>query len=1120
MTKAKVLGISRVADTFHFRVERPELNDTVLRYIGPSVSVTDQQKLLQDIERAIQGDFSWEEVGHRMFRLLLPGEIQKYLRDLNSPLIISTDGSEIPWDLLFDDQNKQFLGLKQSIGWQSASKAVKTLSATAVASLEESSFLLIGNPRGDLNGAEREVNQIGEIITTHGASPRSLTGNRAKRLPIQEELQSEENYIGIHYAGPIDFNTDTKQAALLLADRTELTTEAIHKLLHSHPVVFLNGCGTSQAGQPGKRATPIRLAIDALSDAFLSSGARCVIGTRWGVDDQGIIDIVTLFYTAALQGASLGEALRQAQLQFRKKQPHDPTWASLIFYGNPDLYLIGSTAVNEQEIDDGAVAVAPPPVEKAPLTEITFADSAKRVLAFALQEAYRVGYTLIDTPHLFIGLTKAQNGFTEQALRQQGFNPKHVRDVIRQHLRPIGPPRSGPVEFTVDLLSPRVQSITQLAAAEAQTDAGVLIEERHLLTGFLKVAGSSTAEFLKNLGINVDEMLTFIRGIEAGASIANPTPLLNKLGRDLTREAREGKLKPVIGRREEIGRIAQVLARADKNTPLLIGDAGVGKTAIVEGLAQRIVDNKVPDHLRSKRIIELPIANLVAGTKYRGELEERLAQVIQEASQPEVILFIDEIHTLVGAGRAEGGSLDVGNVFKPALARGEIRCIGATTANEFRRSIEKDAALERRFQRIIIKEPTLDEMREILQQIRGRYEAHHQVRLLDEALEAAIKLSIAYLPDRRLPDKACDLIDEACVRSRISSASRWSTQERRLVAPIIDAEAVAQVVAEWTGIPVTRLTEAEQERLLKLEELLNQRVIGQDEAVTVIAQAVRMARTGFKKANRPMGVFLFVGPTGVGKTELAKALAEALSGSEQESIRFDMSEFMEAHSVAKLIGAPPGYVGYAEGGALTEALRRKPYAVVLLDEIEKAHPHIFDLFLQLFDDGRLTDAQGRVADGKNAIFIMTSNAAAESLKKRPAIGFQLPGAKPEDIKHTIMADLEKTFRPEFLNRLDEVIVFHHLKLEQVRAIARLNMDKLSTQLQQQHGVPLLFEESALDLICQEGYHAEYGARHLQRTIERLLTRPLSELILKGVRSSIRISAEGGKINFLVGNDQE
>ncbi len=1120
MKKARVLEISRVADTYQFRVERPELNSAVFRYIGPAVSATEQQNLHQAIERAIQGDFPLEDLGRRMLRLLLPGEIQKYLRDLNSPLIISTTMSEIPWELLFDDQSKQFLGLKQSVGRQSSSKAVKTQSVPTLSSLEEASFLLIGNPRGDLDGAEREVNQIGELIATRGAYPRILTGNRAKRLPMQEELQSEENYIGIHYAGPIDFNTDTKQAALLLADRTELTTEAIHKLLHSNPVVFLNACGAGQASQPGKRATPSWSATDALASAFLSGGARCVIGTRWGVDDQGVIDIVTSFYTAAFQGAPLGEALRQAQLQFRAQQPHDLTWASLIFYGDPCLYLVESADVGRHDNDDGAVVVAPSPTEKASPLEITFADSAKRVFTFAMQEAYRMGYALIDTPHLIIALTKIQNGFTDQALRQQGFSPKHVRDAMRQHLRPSGPPHPGPVEFTLDLLSPRVQSITQIAAVEAQTDTGISIEERHLLTGFLKVGGSSTAEFLKNLGVNLEEMLTFVRSVETGASIPNPTPLLNKFGRDLTREAREGKLKSVIGRREEIGRIAQVLARADKNTPLLIGEAGVGKTAIVEGLAQRIVDNKVPSHLRGKRIIELPVANLVAGTKYRGELEERLAQVIREASQPEVILFIDEIHTLVGAGRAEGGALDVGNIFKPALARGEIRCIGATTPNEFRRSLEKDAALERRFQRIMVKEPTADEMQEILRQIRRRYETHHRVRLLDEALEAAIKLSIAYLPDRRLPDKACDLIDEACVRARINSASRWSAQEMTPIEPVIDAEAVAQVVAEWTGIPLTRLTEAEQTRLLKLEELLSQRVVGQDEAVTTIAQAVRLARTGFKKANRPIGVFLFVGPTGVGKTELAKALAEVLSGSEQESIRFDMSEFMEAHSVAKLIGAPPGYVGYEEGGALTEALRRKPHAVVLLDEIEKAHPHIFDLFLQLFDDGRLTDTQGRIADGKNAIFIMTSNAAAEALKKRPAIGFQSPETKPEDVKRNIMAELGKTFRPEFLNRLDEVIVFQHLKLEQVRAIARLHLDSLSTQLQQQHGISLLIEESALNLICQEGYHAEYGARHLQRVIERLLTRPLSELVLKGVRGSMSISAEAGKISFLVGNDQE
>jgi ATP-dependent Clp protease ATP-binding subunit ClpA len=457
--------------------------------------------------------------------------------------------------------------------------------------------------------------------------------------------------------------------------------------------------------------------------------------------------------------------------------------------------------------------------------------------------------------------------------------------------------------------------------------------------------------------------------------------------------------------------------------------------------------------------------------------------------------------------------LDVGNIFKPALARGDIRCIGATTLSEFRQSIEKDSALERRFQRIMVEEPSPEETLEMLRQTKQRYETHHRVRLLDAALEAAVTLSVAYVPNRRLPDKACDLVEEACVRALIGTESQWSANEpaQPVEPPNIDAEAVARVVAEWTGIPVARLTEAEQAKLLKLEELLQQRVIGQAEAVASVAQAVRLGRAGLKKSNRPIAVFLFIGPTGVGKTELAKTLANTLFNSERELIRLDMSEFMEAHSVNKLIGAPAGYAGYEEEGQLTGALRRKPYSVVLLDEIEKAHPRIFDLFLQLFDDGRLTDAQGHLADGRNAIFIMTSNVATELIEKRQPLGFKTRLTTSDDIKPKIMAELSQTFRPEFLNRLDEVIVFQHLSAEHIRAIAQLQVTQLSNQLQQQHGMALVVEESALDLICQEGYSEKYGVRPLERAIERLIAKPLSALILEGVRDTITVKGIEGKI---------
>lgn len=1275
MEKATLLEIARVENTYRFRLEQPEPGAAVRQHVSQPVSKADQQSLRRAVEQATRSSFELfplEDLGRLMYSLLLPREIQTFLQNLSTPLIISTDAPEIPWELFYDDSSKQFLGLKCAVGRRLVTE-VEVEQRDEAPPVGEPSFLLIGNPRGDLAGTEQEIKRLDDLISKQGGYSRILIGNRAKWVPVQLELG--ENHVGIHYAGHADFDRSSKQDALLLADRSKLTSGQIRELLRGRPVVFLNACSTDRPSRPGRRSALSWKITEGLASAFISGGARGVIGTRWEVDVQGAAEFAILFYEVALQGVPIGEALRQAKLRFRERRPDDATWAAFTLYGDPCLYLVepvepvepaglflpdgqlnrarfgpvtnssldllpheaqrlgydfiatphlfialtkidggctqdalerlrhsprqvrdrlradidrgrpapnppalartsfsehaqriletadeeaGDELIKERHLllgflrqaegltveslqrqgvdldrlrailrgegeaaEAGNVGVASPPIPSKPSSPeppaaVTLADDAQQVFAFALQEVSYMGYKLIETPHLVIALTKIREGCMAQALRQQGFNPKRVRDAIRYALPRVRRSRQRALEFSYDLLSLRVRSIVDLAVAEAQATGASAISECHLLLGFLKVQGSSTAEFLKSMGINLEEMLATVQDMQKGVPLSSPTPLLNKLGRDLTREAREGKLKPVIGRRREMGRIAQIMARTDKNTPLLIGDAGVGKTAIVEGLAQRIADDKVPAHLRGKRIIELPVAGLVAGTKYRGELEERLAQIIREAGQPDVILFLDEIHTLVGAGRAEGGALDAGNIFKPALARGEIRCIGATTVAEFRQSIEKDSALERRFQRIMVEEPSPEETLEILRQTQQRYEAHHQVRLLDEALEAAVNLSVAYLPDRHLPDKACDLVEDACVRAWVSSASQWSVQApvRPAEPPVVNAEAVARVVAEWTGIPVARLTEAEQARLQRLEELLHQRVIGQDEAVAAVAEAVRLGRVGLKKSNRPVGVFLFVGPTGVGKTELAKTLAEILFGSEQDLIRLDMSEFMEAHSVAKLIGAPPGYVGYEEEGQLTGALRRKPYSAVLLDEIEKAHPRIFDLFLQLFDDGRLTDAQGRLADGKNAIFIMTSNVATELLQKRQPLGFHTKLAPTEDLKPKLMAELRQTFRPEFLNRLDEVIVFQHLSPEHIRAIARLQLDTLSAQLEQQHGLTLVVEESALDIICDQGYNETYGARPLERAIERLVAKPLSALILEGVGDTIRVTGVQGEISLV------
>ena len=1260
MNKISLLDISRIRNTYRFRLEQPdEPGAAVRQYSSPTISSADQQSMRQAMKQTALSPLgpSLEELGRLMFNLLLPKDIKEFLRDLKTSLIISTDDPEMPWELLFDDDSKQFLGLKYTVGRRLVTEA-SVEQRGEVPPLVEPSFLLIGNPREDLQGAEQEFEELDKLISRHGHPTRLLFGSRAELMPVQLALQEDENYAGIHFAGHADYDKSSRQDVLLLAKGEKLSTGTIRKLVRGHPFVFLNACGTDKSSELNRRAGTSWKVTEGLASAFIRGGARCVIGTRWEVDDLEAAEFTVLFYEGALQGIPIGEALRQAKLRFRTKWPDSATWAAFVLYGDPRLLLLKPIALYlpdgqlnrvrfapkvadifdllaqeaqqlghdfigaphlfitltqidggviqnllqqlgysterirnrlRDEIRRGSPSLEPPELARSsfseriqhiisfadeqaksesaayieerhlllgfirdtegvtaeslqqqgvnqehlyailqgediggvgdPLTVIStqkvppapfpasrvgvdFTDEARQVFVFALREAYQMGYSTIQTPHFFVGLAKVRNGCTARALQQQGFHPKNVYRTIRSVMPPVGSPLKGLAKISPESLSTRVQSIIDIAADEAGNST---IEDYHLLIGFLKIRGSSTAGFLVDLGIDLGEMLAFAQDVQKGIASPISTPLLNKLGRDLTREARDGKLKPLIGRKREISRIAQILARTDKNTPLLIGEAGVGKTTIVEGLAQRITEGRVPPHLRGKRIIELPIVNLVAGTKYRGDLEERVSIILQEANQPDIIIFLDEIHTLVGAGQASGGALDVGNILKPALARGEIRCIGATTLAEFRKSIEKDAALARRFRVIMIEEASPEETLEILFQTRNRYETHHGVRILDEALEAAVNLSNAYIIDRLLPDKACDLVEEACVRILVGTSSQWSQEEATNSSEtlVIDAESIAQVVAAWTGIPVARLTEAEQTRLLKLEELLQERVVGQDDAVKAVAQAVRLGRAGLKKPNRPVGVFLFVGPTGVGKTQLAKTLAEVLFGSERDIIRLDMSEFMEAHNVARLIGAPPGYKGYEEEGQLTGALRTRPYSVVLLDEIEKAHPRVFDLFLQLFDEGRLTDAQGQFADGKNAIFIMTSNVGTELLNQTKIVGFAQT-KRFQDDKSNLLAELHNTFRLEFLNRLDEVIYFHRLSPKHIRTIAHLQLDALSMQLKQQHGIDLILEDEALEQICTEGYSEMYGARPLERAIERLVTKPLSSLIIKGVRGIIRV----------------
>jgi ATP-dependent Clp protease ATP-binding subunit ClpC len=816
-----------------------------------------------------------------------------------------------------------------------------------------------------------------------------------------------------------------------------------------------------------------------------------------------------------------------------------------------------------------------------------FTQRARRVLSLAQEEAERLQHSYIGTEHLLLGLMREEGGVAGRVLRDLGLDQRRVEELVERMTR------AGQRSTATRLdLSPGTKKVLELAVDEARRMGHHYIGTEHLLLGLVRQSEGIAIDVLKRLNVSPEEVRRQTRRVLQESPVQPPgqpsgrpqgggnpgksearkpqvkTPLVDQLATDLTAAAEEGKLDPVVGRETEIERVIQILSRRTKNNPALIGEPGVGKTAIVEGLAQRIVNRETPEILLDKRVLQLDVGSLVAGTMYRGQFEERLKRVIEELKSSDSILFIDEVHMLVGAGSA-GSSVDAANILKPALARGELQCIGATTFDEYRKHIESDAALARRFQPIYVDEPTIEETIEILRGIKQPYEEHHNLEITEEAIESAAYLSARYVPDRFLPDKAIDLIDEGAARVRMykspeairvkraeqeladisteleelgtdlteeqrdelrnretelagqlsSLKAGWNPETNR---PQLTAEDIAEVVSMWTGIPVTSISGDESERLLKMEEHLHSRIIGQHEAIEAISKAVRRARAGLKDPRRPIGSFIFLGPTGVGKTELTKALAEFMFGSEDALVQLDMSEFMERHTVARLVGAPPGYVGYEDAGQLTEALRRRPYSIVVFDEIEKAHPEAFNMLLQIMEEGHLSDARGRKVDFRNAIIVMTSNVGADTIKRGSQLGFVVPREEDEsqaadydEMRKKVMEQLRRAFRPEFLNRVSATIVFRSLTREEITAIVDLELNKVRERLAE-HALVLEMTDAAKQLLAEKGYDPEFGARPLRRVITNMVEDRLSDGILAGtfkLGSTIRIDAQDGELTF-------
>ncbi|MDZ5546765.1 ATP-dependent Clp protease ATP-binding subunit [Enterococcus cecorum] len=820
--------------------------------------------------------------------------------------------------------------------------------------------------------------------------------------------------------------------------------------------------------------------------------------------------------------------------------------------------------------------------------EDLFTPKAKEVLMLAQEEAKYFKHQTIGSEHLLLALVVEKEGIAGKTLREMNIQENDIREEI-EHYTGFGMVKHYPDNYFLPY-SPRVKQIIAYANDEAKRSGAEKIGTEHLLLGLLRDEEILASRIMLNLGLSLSRMRQLLKKkmgqeptrnqmqtpnrrkqpTQAKQETMEGTPTLDALARDLTRQAIEQRLDPVVGRNKEVRRLVQILSRRIKNNPVLVGEPGVGKTAIVEGLAQRIIHGQVPEDMLHKRVMMLDMGSLVAGTKFRGEFEERLKKIIDEIyNDGHIILFIDEIHTLIGAGSAEG-SVDASNILKPALARGEIQLIGATTLNEYQKYVEKDSALERRLAKVQVDEPSQEEAVQILQGLRPRYEEHHGLRISDEAIEAAVTMSVRYIHSRQLPDKAIDLIDESAAKVRLDASNKPSKvtdlqnelvrvnaekeeaiynqafeqaaqlrlEERKIAEKlaqaqqkqienqelqVVSAEDVAEVVSQWTGVPVQQIAKKESQRLMDLEKILHQRVVGQDKAVVAVSRAIRRARSGLKDPNRPIGSFMFLGPTGVGKTELAKALAQAMFGSEDALIRVDMSEFMEKYSTSRLIGSPPGYVGYEEGGQLTEKVRTKPYSVILLDEVEKAHPDIFNILLQVLDDGYLTDAKGRKVDFRNTILIMTSNLGATQLREEKSVGFNAVDQSKDQraMEKRILEELKKAYRPEFLNRIDETVVFNSLDASEIHEIVKIMSRQIVARMAEQ-GIQLKITPSAIDVIGKAGFDPEYGARPIRRALQREIEDKLSEALISGqvqLGDAVTIGASKGNITLTVKNSK-